>query len=570
MKFIYLLLLTMVFSVSSLSQALVSNENKAEDYSHLSQKVDELFASLDKKDSPGCAVGIIKDGKIIYKRGYGMANLDYNIPITSETVFNVASMSKQFTAMGIAMLAEQGKISLEDNIRKYIPEIPEYENPITIRHLVYHTSGIRDYTELIELSDNRIENIHTDKDILNILARQKQLNFKPGERHIYNNSGYVLMGLIVERVSGKTFGNFQKEFIFEPLRMKESRFYDDRSMIVKNRATGYFSREGDKFGARASLWDRVGDGGLLTTVEDLFLWDQNFYNPKVGNSELIKQLTSPGNLNNNQKIEYAFGLEPVSYKGLPVIMHGGGVRGFRAQMYRFPEQKFSVICLCNNGTVSPTQKVEQIADIYLADYFKPGKPQEKKAVAANPGNFKLSEKELAQFAGLYANSEGEIVRRLYVKDGKLRYFRTANSESELSPSGPNRFVMQGVPDKVEVIFPAVKTGAPSQFSLIINGAPPIIYKGVSAAAETLAQIRHYAGIYHSEELATYYEIVVRQNKLSVQKKEGTEIALSPKFADVYSNTESLGTIKFISQKGRGIVGFLLNTERIKGLHFKKL
>jgi CubicO group peptidase (beta-lactamase class C family) len=562
----------MALSDLNFSQALKSNENKAEDYNQLSQKVDELFAPLDKKDSPGCAVGIVKDGKVIYKRGFGMANLDYDLPISSETVFNVASMSKQFTAMSIALLVQQGKISLNDNIRKYIPEIPEYGFPITIRHLIYHTSGIRDYTELIELSNDRIENIHTDADILNILARQKQLNFNPGERHIYNNSGYVLLGIIVERVSGKTLSTFQKEFVFEPLGMKNTLLYDDRSMIVKNRATGYFSGENGKFRTRASLWDRVGDGGLLTTVEDLFLWDDNFYNTKLGTPELIEQLTTPGKLNNNQRIDYAFGLEPISYKGLPVIMHGGRIRGFRAQMYRFPEQNFLAICLCNNDAVSPTQKVEQIADIYLSSYFKQLKSPEKKVVpiSVNPGNFKLSEKKLTRFVGLYASKYGETVRRLYVKDGKLWYFRSAGSENELSPTSLNRFVMLGVPDKVEVVFSDLKAGSPSRLSLLINETARTVYERVSAADQSPEQTRRYVGTYYSEELDTKYEIVAHQTKLLVQKKGGAEISLTPKFNDVYANIESLGTIRFIRQKGRGVVAFLLNTERAKGLHFKKL
>jgi len=401
----------LVVLLSALGPTIVAQELSTD----LSQKVDQLFAKYDKQDSPGCSVGIIRDGRVIYKRGYGMANLDFNIPNSAVTVFNVASMGKQFTAASIVLLAQQRKLSLDDDIRKYIPEMPDYSTPITIRQLAYHTSGIRDYTDLIELSADRIENIHTDEDILRILARQKKLNFKPGERHLYSNSGYVLLGVIVERVTAKSLRDFESESIFQPLGMKNTLLYDDRTMIVKNRASGYVPQGGSGYQMRASLWDRVGDGGVLTTVEDLFLWNQNFYTPKVGNRELVSLMTTPGTLTNGEQIAYTFGLEPARYKGLPVIMHGGSIRGFRAQMYRFPEQRFSVVCLCNNGGISPTSMIEKIADIYLADHFKANEPSGKEIPRVAPKTIQLSESELARFAGVFANPSGEFGRRLYIK-----------------------------------------------------------------------------------------------------------------------------------------------------------
>ncbi|MDQ3819352.1 MAG: beta-lactamase family protein, partial [Acidobacteriota bacterium] len=428
----------------------------------LSQKVDQLFSREDKRDSPGCAVGIIRDGKIIYQRGYGMANLDFNIPNSPATVFNVASVSKQFTAASVILLAQRGKISLDDDIRKYVSEMPDYGTPITIRQLAYHTSGIRDYTDLIELSADRIENIHTDQDILRILARQKRLNFKPGERHLYSNSGYVLLGLIVERVTGKSLRDFENESIFQPLGMKNTLLYDDRTMVVKNRATGYVPKGDGSYQMRASLWDRVGDGGVLTTVEDLFLWDQNFYTQKVGNPELINLMTKPGALTNGEKIPYTFGLEPTRYKGLPVLMHGGSIRGFRAQMYRFPEQRFSIICLCNNGGISPTSIIEKVADIYLADYFKSRQPAGQERPRDAPKTIKLSENELARYAGVFATPSGEFARRLYVRAGKLWYSESETNEYELGPLGGNRFIMLGDPDKIEVAVDVAQAGSPSR------------------------------------------------------------------------------------------------------------
>jgi CubicO group peptidase (beta-lactamase class C family) len=492
-----------------------------------------------------------------------MANLDFNIPNSPATVFNVASMAKQFTAASIILLAQQKKISLDDDVRKYIPEIPDYGTPITIRQLAYHTSGIRDYTDLIELSADRIENIHTDQDILRILARQKKLNFKPGERHLYSNSGYVLLGLIVERVTGKTLRAFENEFIFQPLGMKNTLVYDDRTMVVKNRASGYIAKDDGSYQTRASLWDRAGDGGVLTTVEDLFLWDQNFYTPKVGNLELINLMTTPGTLTNGEKIAYTFGLEPTRYKGLPVIMHGGGIRGFRAQMYRFPEQRFSVACLCNNSSISPTSIIEKVADIYLADHFKSSEPARKENPRDPPRTIQLSENELARFAGVFATPSGEFARRLYVKAGKLWYSED-ETEYELAPLGDNRFIMLGVPEKIDVVV------SPSRMVLTIDDGRSIVYEAVKPALDSPAQLAEYAGRYYSEELDTNYTLTLQGNKLLARKKIGDDLILAPQFADVFGDSNSLISARFTRGPGGRVTGFVLNTSRMKGLSFKKL
>ena len=557
MRFLLLLVLSLALRPIVIAQELSGASTE------LSQKIDQLFSKYDKKDSPGCAVGVIRDGAVIYKRGYGMANLDSNMPNTPATVFNVASMAKQFTAASILLLAQRQKLSLDDDIRKYIPEIPDYGTPVTIRQLAYHTSGIRDYTDLIELSADRIENIHTDQHILRILARQKKLNFNPGERHLYSNSGYVLLGLIVERVTGKTLRAFENEFIFQPLGMRNTLLYDDRTMVVKNRATGYVSKSDGSYQMRSSLWDRVGDGGVLTTVEDLFLWDQNFYTPVVGNSELINLMTTPGTLTNGEKIAYTFGLEPMRYKGLPVIMHGGSIRGFRAQLYRFPEQRFSVVCLCNNGSISPTSIIQQIADIYLADHFKSNQPAGKERPRDPPKTIHLSENELARFAGVFATPSGEFARRLYVKTGKLWYSQGEN-EYELGPLGDNRFIMLGVSEKIEAVL------SPSRMVLTIDDSRSLVYEAVKPALESPAQLAEYVGRYYSEELDTDYTLTLQGNKLVARKKMGDDLILTLQFADVFGDDNSLISARFTRGPGGRVTGFVLNTSRIKGLSFKKL
>jgi CubicO group peptidase (beta-lactamase class C family) len=535
----------------------------------LSARVDDLFSKQAKKDSPGCAVAVIQSGRIVYKRGYGLANLDFDIPNSSTTVFNVASMAKQFTAMSVALLAQQGKISLDDDMRKYVPEIPDYGTPITIRHLAYHTSGIRDYIDLIELADDRIENVHTDQDILNILTRQKKLNFKPGEQLLYSNSGYVLLGIIVERVSGKSLRDFENEFIFQPLGMKHSLLYDNRTMVVKNRATGYVPATEGRYKMRASLWDRVGDGGMLTTVEDLFLWDQNFYAPKVGDLAVINLLTTPGTLSDGKKIGYTFGLESTRYKGLPVILHGGSINGFRAQMYRFPEQRFTAVCLCNNGAISPTSIVEKIADIYLSDHLKSDKNVVQKTASAPDVIIKRSEKELVRFTGVFANPAGEFARRLYIKTGKLFYSVSEGDDYELAPVGDNRFIMLGVPEKIELVVDMDQAGNPSQMSMIVDDGKPSVYPAVKAALDSPAQLAEYVGSYYSEELDAKYTLSLVGNKLVARKKVGDDLTLSPQFADVFGNSDRSISIRFSRGQNGAVTGFLLNKSRMKGVVFSK-
>jgi CubicO group peptidase (beta-lactamase class C family) len=350
----------------------------------LTDKIDRLFVEWNKPNSPGCALGVIKDGQFIYKKGYGMANLDYNIPIDSKTVFYIASMSKQFTATSIALLAEQGKLSLNDDIRRYLPEMPQYQNPITISHLIHHTSGIRDYIVLKYLFGFPTESINsdaemyetmartTDKEVFELIARQKALNFAPGEQHMYSNSNYILLAEIVKRVSGKSLREFADENIFQPLGMINTHYYEDLTVVVKNRATGYSPRKDGSFAPVPTNNGTVGPAGVLTTVEDLLLWDRNFYGNKLGKGgqDLINLVLTSGAINNGEKLRYAFGLVHYKYNGLNAVGHDGGFFGFKTSMNRFPEQRFTVICLCNSRNAPMDALADQVADIYLADQFK--------------------------------------------------------------------------------------------------------------------------------------------------------------------------------------------------------
>ena len=363
----WILFLVICLSFTVLTSVIASNLNKPNPA--ISSKVDAIFTEWNKLDSPGCSLAVIKDGAIIYKHGYGMANLKKHIPITSKTIFDIGSTSKQFTAASIVLLAQEGKISLDDNIRKYLPEIPDYGHKITIRNLIHHTSGLRDYLDLFSQEGIEQEDYTNDKDALDILIRQKSLNFKPGDKYLYCNSGYFLLSQIIKRASGQTLRQYAQEKIFNPLGMKNTHFHDDHTKTVENKATGY-SPEKKGFVVDMSNFDQTGDGGVNTTVEDLFLWDQNFYHPKVGGKALIDQMLTRGKLNNGKKLEYAYGLEIMPYKGLNTVSHGGAWAGYRAELLRFPDQKFSVICLCNLSSMEPEELAVNVADIYLGDLLE--------------------------------------------------------------------------------------------------------------------------------------------------------------------------------------------------------
>ena len=273
-------------------------------------KVDKIFEQWNKPDSPGCALGIYQNGQIVYKRGYGMANLNDDIPITPATVFHVASMSEQFTAFSILLLAQQGKLSLDDDVHKYIPELPDFGERITLRHLMHHTSGLRDQWSLLGLAGWRYsQDLITDDDVMSVVTRQKELNFKPGEKYMYSNTGFTLLAIVVKRVSGISFREFTTKNIFEPLGMTHTHFRDDHEEVIKHDALGYEQDGKDKpFRMNLTNFDTAGATSLHTTVEDLQLWDENFYHPRVGGPALIQAMLERGKLNSGELQDYASGL----------------------------------------------------------------------------------------------------------------------------------------------------------------------------------------------------------------------------------------------------------------------
>ena len=330
-----------------------------------SQAIDSIFSEWNKPNTPGCVLGIIKDGKLIYAKGYGLANMEYDIQNSATSVFRIGSTSKQFTAACIVLLAEQGKLSLDNPLSDFFPDFPEYANKITIRHLLNHTSGIRDYLQLAYLKGYGDDDFYVNDNIMKWLVNQTDLNFSPGAEHLYSNSGYWLLGQIVHKSAGVNMADFAQKEIFEPLGMNNTHFHNDHTQIVKNRASGYVPNGNDTYKISMTTLDMIGDGGIFTTIKDIKKWDDAYYNSKVLSRTFWSMMTKQGVLNNGEAIDYASGLMISEYKGLKTIRHGGAFVGFRAELLRFPEQHLSIAIFANRGDANPSRKANQVADVLM-------------------------------------------------------------------------------------------------------------------------------------------------------------------------------------------------------------
>lgn len=536
----------------------------------LTSRVDKIFEKWNRTDSPGCALSVMKDGRIIYRHAYGMANLDHNVAITPSTVFHVASMSKQFAAASILLLGQQGKLSLDDDVRQHIPELPVLGSPITIRQLIHHTSGLRDQWELLELAGWRYSlDLITDEDVLSVVARQKELNFKPGEKHAYCNTGYTLLAIIVKRVSGMSFREFTTKSIFEPLGMTSTHFRDDHAEIVKNNAYGYRREKGGPFRLSNTNFDTAGATSLHTTVEDLALWDENFYHPRVGGASFPAQMLQRGKLNNGETLDYAFGLVLGKYKGLGTVDHAGGDAGYRSDMTRFPEQHLSVAVLCNSADTSPTGMVREVADIYLAEDMSGTEKAVGVATAAPSVGITLTEQQLASLAGLYWNRDDDQFVKAYMKEGTLRASAGGEGDFALKPVSETTFHLAEVPfgDQVNLRFEPGAGGKARRLLTSFGDEKADVYEAVTPSTPSVAEHAEYAGRYVSEEVDPVYQMIVQDGKLILKRLKHEPDALEPRMRDVFSG--KIGTIRFTRDSRHRVSGFLISTGRIRNFRFTR-
>jgi CubicO group peptidase (beta-lactamase class C family) len=510
---------------------------------------------------PGCALGIYRDGRMLYSRGYGLASIADSTPITPRTIFDLGSTSKQFTAASIILLAQQGKLSLDDNVRRFIPELTNYGKPITIRHLLHHTSGIRDYIGLLVLGGADISGRATAKETLDAIVRQKALNFEPGSEHLYSNSGYFLLSQIVERVSGKSMQAFANEQIFRPLGMTSTHYRDDHSKPLPGAATSY-SPTPSGFTINSSKWEQTGDGAVYTTVEDLIKWDNNFYNPKVGGPKMLEELHRTGKLNNDSALTYAAGLVVDQYRGVRSVSHGGAWMGFRAELQRFPDQRLSVATLCNVANSNPTALARSVAAVFLADKFAPQTftPAPNATPAPLPGPVvTLTTAELQQWVGSYISTANGSPRVITLDGGKLVAMAGTN-RIELTPHSPTDFTIVAGANTVLLRFERGPQGR--RIKQWIGAQEGPAFEEVTAS-EAISPA--YAGTYRAEELAASFTVAVANDVLQVKTASGSTIP----FRRIRDGVFVAGgtTLRFDAARDGEIAGFALDQGRVRGIRF---
>ena len=371
----------------------------------LAVRVDSVFRRFTAPGSPGCALGVVRNGTLDYARGYGLASVEHGVPITPATVFDIGSVSKQFTAMAVVLLAQDGKLSFDDEIQKFLPEIPRYAGALTIRHLLHHTSGLRDYIDILGWSGLGDEAVTTDADALEAIVRQKATNFLPGSEFRYSNSGYFLLSLIVKRVSGESLRDFAARRIFAPLAMSRTQFVDRHEMVVAGKAGSYGPGEDGRFVLAAANWEQTGDGAVNTTIEDMVKWDRNFETGTVGGSAGLAEMHKPGVLTSGDSTGYGFGLGVDRFRGLRRVAHGGAWAGFRAHILRFPEAKTSVISLCNLGNSNPAELNQRVAVLLLEGKLGPAPAPGTFVPSPLARSFAPPAEALAGLAGTYRSPE---------------------------------------------------------------------------------------------------------------------------------------------------------------------
>jgi CubicO group peptidase (beta-lactamase class C family) len=521
--------------------------------------LDAIFADLSKLGSPGCALGVYRDGKIIHSKGYGLANIEGNVPITPQTVFDVASISKQFTAASILLLDHQGKLRLDEDVRKYIPELPEYGRKITIQHMLNHTSGLRDYPTLFLLAGVSPDSVTTDDDALRVITRQKALNFPPGTDWLYSNSGYFLLSLIVKRVSGKTLREFAAENIFQPLGMTHTQYRNDHTSLIPNRALAYeAATEKGGYKLSVSYSEQNGDGGVHTSIEDLQKWDENFYSAQAGGKQLRAEMEEQVKLDDGRTLEHAKTLYIQNYRGLRTMWYSGGSGGYRAYLLRFPEQHFSVACLCNLASVNRAKRTHAVSDLYLDRLMKP----KEGALVTN-----LTTQQLQGLIGTYRDARTREVWRVSIQAGKL-WVDFEGRPAELRALTPTEFEVADSPWETHLTFKPSQKGTPHE--LIVK--QPFQLAGTAEAVEerkpAAGELAAFAGDYWSNELQVTYRLTIKDGKLWMKDLIGADgfvhagtipsNELRPVFKDEFDLKGAPITIHFTRDEKHTVMGFTLD------------
>jgi CubicO group peptidase (beta-lactamase class C family) len=507
-------------------------------------RIDAVFARYANNSSPGCAVAVKQNGAVVHARGYGMASLEQEVPITSRTVFDIGSTSKQFTAASIMLLALDGKLALDDDVRRYLPELPAMSATVTLRHLLTHTSGWRDYTDLMAL-DGFDERDHTSNaDAWAVLKRQRALNFTPGTRYQYSNTGFFLLGEVVARVSGRSLADFAHDHIFAPLGMSQTRFLDDTRQVVPGRATGYTPRDSGRFFVEMSDWDQVGDGAVQTSVEDLARWESNFDTPTVGGPKMLDLLLAHGHLDDGTEIAYTAGLTRDTYHGFARVQHGGAWAGYRAMLMRFPEQRLAVLLTCNRADANTTALAQGVADVLL--------PTTHAASAATLASAPQRATSAARYEGLYVRSADGVAMKV-VSQGDTLKFGVGAQRTPLRPLSVDLFTTPSGTTRLRFLGERLIT-------MPDGNAADTLMRTARVGTLSRAELSAYAGRYAGAELAVPFDVVVEDSVLVLHPPRGDSLRLSPVFADAFAG-DGLPAVRFVRNAAGQVVAMRFTTGR---------
>jgi CubicO group peptidase (beta-lactamase class C family) len=491
-----------------------------------------------------------------------MADIEHGVAISPATVFDVGSVSKQFTAFAIYLLAQEGKLSLDDDVRKYLPELNDFGKTITIQHLLHHTSGLRDHNSLLGLTGRMYDDVLTEDDILNVAWRQKALNFVPGDEFLYSNTGYVLLGLIAQRVSGQSLARFAKERIFDPLGMRHTQVHENYGDLLRGRAYSYEKGVDDRYRYIALSASYVGAGGVFTTVRDMMRWDRNLYDGNVGGRELVEQMQVPALLNGDREIFYASGFFVGRYRGLETVEHAGVNAGYRAELLRFPEQRFSVVLLCNADDVDPELQARKVADVFLGKVLGPrSQSQDKK-----PTEIKIDPRTLDALTGEYEHPLGVTIT--YTKENdRLMAQATGDRKFILYPSGPRAFTYKLVNATVTFDQP----GADGSVSAAVHhqNGRDFPMKRIHRTPPTPTELRDREGEFYSDELHVLYTVFDKDGELVLRYPRGEFKLRRGMDVDTFWAEWPIGTVHYSCTTGKGCAGFSVTDGRVRNLWFMR-
>ena len=524
-------------------------------------RISEIFQDLDDVNSPGASVAVIRAGEVVYSAGVGSAQLEYGIPVTPSTIFHVASVSKQFTAMAVLLLEADGKLSLDADIRDYMPEVPDMGAVVTPRHLLHHTSGVRDQWELLSMAGWRLDDVITKEHVRRLLSKQRELNFDPGAEYLYSNMGFSLAADLVERVSGKPFQDFVAERIFIPLGMDDTHVHDDHQHVVVDRAYSYSSPSEGGFRKAVLSYANHGATSLFTTAEDLVTWLDNYRTAQVGSASLLETMRTRGVLNDGDTIDYGLGVRIGTYRGATYVSHGGADAGFRSDVIWLHEHETGVAVLSNLASANPSRRVIQVVDVVLENLLGPmperGEDTEKSAPEVD-----LDAEALAKFVGSFASPLGTLA--FEIRDGAL--WATSPEPTRLAPTSENTF------DSVD--FPISMTfhvGEIADSLTLVQVRSGIRVMGRRVTRDVPVESA-YVGTYYSPEIEALYEIRADDDGLLVYHLKHGEMRINMGAGedDFTSMRFFLRQLRFTRDESGAVDGFLLTGSRVRDLRFVRV